>query len=95
MKKNVLQMFIGLILGLIVPVLFCWLFMVSFYSGSVPLVEVFRAVKSSALLIKLLFIALLPNLLAVFLLNHFELWNFCRGVFISIMIYIAVAVLAY
>ena len=89
----VLHMFIGLIAGLIVPLVFGWLFLRTLYSGDISLHTVSMLIKSSALIIKLLFVAILPNMLAVYLLNHLELWNYCRGVFVSIMIYIVVAVI--
>lgn len=93
MKNPFLQMFIGLISGLLVPFLFGWLFLHTLYSGELSWQVFFMLVKSTSLVVKLLIVAILPNMLAVFLLNHFELWNYCRGVFISIMIYIIVAVL--
>jgi len=94
MKNNaVLQMLIGLALGLIVPLFFGWLFLRTLYSGELSLQTVFFFMKSTSLIMKLLFVAVLPNMFAVFLLNHFELWNYCRGVFIAIMLYIVAAVL--
>ena len=88
-----LQMLIGLLAGLLVPLLFGWLFLKNVYSSNVSFHTIFTVLKSTSLLMKLLFVAVLPNMLAVFLLNQFEKWNYCRGVFVSIMIYIVVAVL--
>ena len=93
MKNAFLQIFIGMAAGLIVPLVFGWLFLRTLYSGELSLYTVFLFIKSTSLIMKLLFVAILPNMLAVFLLNHFELWNYCRGVFVAIMLYIAVAVL--
>jgi len=88
-----LQLFIGLAAGLIVPLVFGWLFLQNLYNGELSLQIFFLLSKSTSLIMKLLFVAVLPNMLAVFLLNHFELWNYCRGVFVSIIIYIVLAVL--
>jgi len=89
----ILQMFIGLAAGLIVPLVFGWFTLLRFYSGELSLFEVFLFIKSTPLIMKLLFVAVLPNMFAVFMLNYFELWNYCRGVFVAIMLYIAIAVI--
>ena len=89
----ILQLFIGIAAGLIVPFLFGWLFLTSFYDGEMTVEKVFYLLKFPPIVMNLLIVAVLPNMLAVFLLNYFELWNYCRGVFVSIMLYIAVAFL--
>jgi len=94
MKINpILQLLIGVVAGLIVPLVFGWLFLRNLYEGELTLDTVFLLMKSTSLIMKLLFVAILPNMFAVFLLNYLELWNYCRGVFVAIMIYIAVAVI--
>ncbi|MDR1543039.1 MAG: hypothetical protein LBS50_01240 [Prevotellaceae bacterium] len=84
---------IGLISGFIAPLLFGWLFMLGFYHGDLSISSALIVMKSNTMLMKLLFVGLTPNLFAVFLLTHFEKWNICRGVFVTIMLYIAVAVI--
>jgi len=95
MKKPFIEMLIGIVAGLIVPFLFGWLFVWTFYDNDLSWQVVWLMLKSTTLVMKLLFIAVLPNMLAVFLLNHFEKWNYCRGVFVAIMLYIIVAVLLF
>ncbi|MDR0831242.1 MAG: hypothetical protein LBN95_14205 [Prevotellaceae bacterium] len=84
---------IGFGAGIIVPLLFGWLFMAGFYDGDLTISDALRLMKSTTLLVKLVSVALMPSLCAVFLLNHFEKWNVCRGVMVSIMIYIIVALI--
>jgi hypothetical protein len=93
MKNPFVQMLIGVLAGLVVPLVFGWLFLRNLYEGELTLDVVFLLMKSTSLIMKLLFVAILPNMFAVFMLNYFELWNYCRGVFVSIMLYIAVAVI--
>ena len=90
----VLQLFIGILGGLIVPIVFGWIFLTSFYGGEITFEQLHLLLsKFPSLIVNLLIVAVLPNMLAVFILNYFELWNYCRGVFVAIMLYIAVAVL--
>jgi len=93
MKNPVLQLFIGILGGLFVPFVFGWLFLTSFYDGEMTFERLVYLSKFPSIIMNLLIVAVLPNMLAVFLLNFFELWNYCRGVFVSIMLYIAVAFL--
>ena len=79
--------------GFIMPLFFGWLFIASFYKGDL---SVFEAVKvmingSSAIISKLILVALVPNLFAVFACYAKQLWKACRGFFVPVLFYLAIA----
>ncbi len=90
-KSPLIQLLIALILGMLVPVLFAYVFYKTFYNGDDNLADVLHLFKTTNILTNLVLISIIPNLISVFLLNMFDKWNYLRGVFISIMIYICIA----
>ncbi|MDR1592239.1 MAG: hypothetical protein LBS16_05085 [Prevotellaceae bacterium] len=86
--KSTYSFLIGLIGGLTVPLFFGWLYLTILYTGEMPLNELLGRLVKTSIAVKMLFMAIIPNLFAVFLLNHFEKWMACRGVFVAIIIYI-------
>ena len=72
---------------------FGWLFLASFYKGDLSLMDFFQVIKtsSSAIVSKLILVALVPNLFAVFACYAKELWKACRGFFVPVLFYLAAA----
>ena len=79
--------------GFIMPLFFGWLFLASFYKGDLSLMDFFQVIKtsSSAIVSKLILVALVPNLFAVFACYAKELWKACRGFFVPVLFYLAAA----
>ena len=79
--------------GFILPLFFGWLFLASFYKGDLSLMDFFQVIKtsSSAIVSKLILVALVPNLFAVFACYAKELWKACRGFFVPVLFYLAAA----
>ncbi|MDR3326536.1 MAG: hypothetical protein LBT04_00105 [Prevotellaceae bacterium] len=92
-KSPVLQFFIAFISGMIVPLFVAYIFIKANCYGDTDIMNLLAMMQKIYLVSNLIFIAILPNLIAVFLLNHFDQWNYLRGVFVSIMVYIAMAFL--
>ena len=55
--------------------------------------DFFQVIKtsSSAIVSKLILVALVPNLFAVFACYAKELWKACRGFFVPVLFYLAAA----
>ena len=86
MQKPVVQL-----AGLVVPLIFAAIFYKSFYHGDDRLGDVLEFFRVSHVLTNLILISMIPNFVAVFLLNMFDKWHYLRGVFVSIMIYLCLA----
>ena len=80
-------------IGVVMPLFFGWLFVASFYKGELPLFEAFKAMLNgaSAMLSKLILVALVPNLFAVFACYAKQLWKASRGFFVPVLFYLAIA----
>ena len=91
MQKPVVQFFVAVLVGLVVPLIFAAIFYKSFYYGDDRLGDVLEFFRVSNVLTNLILISMVPNFIAVFLLNMFDKWHYLRGVFVSIMIYLCIA----
>jgi len=87
MQKPVVQFFVAVLAGLI----FASIFYKSFYHGDDRLGDVLEFFRVSHVLTNLILVSMIPNFIAVFLLNMFDKWHYLRGVFVSIMIYLCIA----
>jgi hypothetical protein len=83
---------LGLVAGIIVPMLFGWFFISSTYKGEIAMENLLHIVSGTSMMIKLIFIAILPNMFMVFLLNTWEYWKTCKGIFVAIFLYIALSI---
>ena len=90
MKKKLDNVWFGLIVGIVVPILFALLFLVSTYDGEYSISSLVRMMSTNSAIIKLLCVAIFPNMCGVFLLNTLEMWNACRGLFAAIGVYMIV-----
>ena len=91
MQKPVVQFFAAVLVGLVVPLIFAAIFYKSFYHSDDRLGDVLEFFRISHVLTNLILISMVPNFIAVFLLNMFDKWHYLRGVFVSIMIYLCIA----
>ncbi|MFI3296083.1 MAG: hypothetical protein R3Y59_00450 [bacterium] len=90
MKNSLDKIWIGLALGVIMPVVFGWFFIESSYSGTMSFSGIINFMSSNSMIIKFIFIAILPNMGGVFVLNSLEMWNACKGMFAAIGLYILI-----
>lgn len=91
--KKLDNFWLALGLGSIMPLFFGWLFIASFYKGDLPLITAIQVMfsSSSAIISKLILVALVPNLFAVFACYAKQLWKACRGFFVPVLFYLAFA----
>ncbi len=92
MRQKINNLWLGLLLGLIIPLAFGYFYIHWTFKGILTTEELITVVTDGAMIIKFLFIATLPNMFAVFVLNAFEMWKMCRGVFIAIFLYMIASV---
>lgn len=86
------KVWIGIIVGLLLPLFFLWLFVDTTYHGDVDIKNLLAIFSGTNMMIKLMFIAILPNMFLVFLLNSFEFWKMCKGVFVALFVYIILCI---
>jgi len=91
MQKPVVLCVVAVLAWLVVPLIFAAIFYKSFYHGDDRLGDVLKFFRVSHVLTNLILISMIPNFIAVFLLNMFDKWHYLRGVFVSIMIYLCIA----
>lgn len=95
MKSKLDNVWLGLAFGLIAPLLFGYLFVDSTFGDMIHNDNFWVFVTTKDMIVKLVCVALFPNMGIVFLLNSIGMWNACRGVLISIVPYFVVAVFFY
>ena len=91
MKNSLDKAWLGLVIGIILPIVFGFFFLKTngLVGGSV--VDAVNFIVDNNLTVKFLCVVLFPDMAAVFLLNTMEMWQACRGMFASIFIYMAVS----
>ena len=91
--KKLDKFWLTLGIGVVMPLFFGWLFVASFYKGELPLFEAFKAMLNGApaMISKLILVALVPNLFAVFACYAQQLWKASRGFFVPVLFYLAMA----
>ena len=82
-------------IGLIVPVAFGLLFFAVFYRGDLSLTDALLLYieRAPSLISKLILVSLAPNLFGVFTCYHTQWWRACRGIMVSVLVYLAAAML--
>lgn len=80
-------------IGLIVPVAFELLFFAVFYRGDLSLTDALLLYieRAPSLISKLILVSLAPNLFGVFTCYHTQWWRACRGIMMSVLVYLAAA----
>ena len=80
-------------IGLIVPVAFGLLFFAVFYRGDLSLTDALLLYieRAPSLSSKLILVSLAPNLFGVFTCYHTQWWRACRGIMVSVLVYLAAA----
>ena len=87
MQKPVVQFFVAVLAGLVVPLIFASIFYKSFYHGDDRLGDVLEFFRVSHVLTNLILISMIPNFVAVFLLDMLDKWHYWCGMFVFVMKY--------
>ena len=93
MKQKLDTLWFGMLVGLVMPAAMLYLFVQNNTFGGFSLKAILDLASTNSMIVKLLCIAIFPDMGAVFLLNTWEMWRACRGVFASLFLFIAISAL--
>jgi len=79
--------FYGLIPGLLLPVLFAWVYLSRLYPGDLSFLETIKVLYPGILMGKMLLLSIMPNLILVFVFYKTESFKLASGVLIGGMPY--------
>jgi len=77
----------GFIPGIVLPVVFMWVYLDRFYPGDFTFWEIIKQIYPSALLGKLLLLSVMPNLAFVFVFYKSDSFKIAKGMMVSAMPY--------
>ena len=77
----------GFVPGLLLPVLFLWVYLNRFYPGDTPFLETIKHLYPGILLGKLLLLSIMPNLVLVFVFYKLEGFKIASGLILGGMPY--------
>ena len=73
------------------PVVMLYIFVQNNTFDGFSLKTILELASTNSMIVKLLCIAVFPDMAAVFLLNTWEMWRACKGVFASLFFFIAIS----
>ena len=77
----------GLAAGLILPVIFMWVYLMRFYPADLSFFETIKQLYPGILLGKLLLLSVMPNLVLVFIFYKSDSFKIATGVLLGAMPY--------
>ena len=77
----------GLAAGLILPVIFMWVYLMRFYPADLSFFETIKQLYPGILLGKLLLLSVMPNLVLVFIFYKSDSFKIATGVLLGAMQY--------
>ena len=77
----------GLVPGLLLPLVFMWVYLNRFYPGNLSFFETLRLLYPGVLLGKLLLLSVMPNLVLVFVFYKSDSFKIATGVLVGGMPY--------
>ncbi|MEI6554270.1 MAG: hypothetical protein WCL70_01635 [Paludibacter sp.] len=78
----------GLIPGLILPVMFMWIYLNRFYPSHTSFVESIKEIWPGVLMGKLLLLSIMPNLVLVFVFYKSDSFKIATGMMIGVIPYL-------
>jgi len=91
--KKLNNIVVGILLGLLLPIGFIWLYCYNFFP-EVPVVELLKSVWGTVTFGRLMILAIVPNLGAIFLLYKHDAFKIGTGVVIGMVPYLIASVLS-
>lgn len=93
MKQKLDTLWFGMLIGLIMPIVMLYFFIQNNTFDGFSLRTILNLASTNSMIVKLLCISVFPDMAMVFLLNTWEMWRACRGVFASLFLFIAISAL--
>jgi hypothetical protein len=87
------KFFYGFIPGLLLPVLFLWVYLYKFYPANLSFWEMLKELYPGILLEKLLMLSVMPNLALVFVFYKSDSFKIATGMMVSAMPYFIASVM--
>lgn len=86
--KKINNIFIGLGIGLILPAIFSWIYIASFYPVHSNVWDIIKQLYPSQTLGKLLMLSVVPDLLVVFIFYKQDTFKIAGGIMLGAVIYL-------
>ncbi|MGC3978781.1 MAG: hypothetical protein QM751_11455 [Paludibacteraceae bacterium] len=83
---------LGLVLGLILPALFIWVYLAALYPVKISVTEIIKQLYPSVLLGKLLLLSIIPDLAMVFLFYKKDTFRMAGGIMLGAILYLIGAI---
>ena len=84
---------LGLVIGLILPALFIWIYLATLYTAEMSVTEIIKQLYPSVLLGKLFLLSIVPNLGIVFLFYKQDTFKIAGGAMLGAVIYLIGAIM--
>ncbi|MFV0470445.1 MAG: hypothetical protein ACK5L7_00215 [Paludibacteraceae bacterium] len=91
--KNFNNFFLGLVIGLVLPVVFIWFYLYKFFPSEKETWEIVKQLYPSTVLGKLLLLSIVPDLAVVFVFYKQDTFRVAGGIMISAVLYLIAAVI--
>jgi hypothetical protein len=82
----------GLVPGLLLPVLFMWVYLNRFYPGDLSFINTLKSLYPGLIMGKLLLLSIMPNLIFVFVFYKTESFKLASGILLGGMPYFIVSI---
>jgi len=82
----------GFVPGLVLPVLFMWVYLNRFYPGDMSFLETIKQLYPGIILGKLLLLSIMPNLLFVFVFYKTDSFKIATGMMLGGMPYLVASI---
>lgn len=90
--KQVKLILAGLLIGLISPILFLWLYLHFFFPLDLPFLEIIKKLFPGILMGKLLLLSIVPNLFIGFIFYKLEYFKLASGIVLGSIPYLIISI---
>lgn len=90
--KRLNNIFLGLIIGLVLPLIIIALYLGRFYDFDSTFFEKFKSLYPSVILGKLFMLSIIPDLLVVFFFYKKDMFRIAGGIMVSAIIYLITSI---
>ncbi|MDL2290323.1 hypothetical protein LJB95_02850 [Paludibacteraceae bacterium OttesenSCG-928-F17] len=82
------EFLLGLLIGLVLPLGFIWLYLYNFYPDGYSVIEAVKQLYPGALFGRLLILSIIPDLIAAFIFYKFDKFRFGAGIIAGLLPYL-------
>jgi hypothetical protein len=85
--KKINKVYIGLIIGILLPVLFIWIYLERYYPADLPVLEIIKQLFPGRMLGKILLLSMFPDLLLTFIFYKTDSFKIAKGTMFAAMLF--------